>query len=105
MRTEIRPFLLVARESGGLPCPYCSRAALIVAHVNNVLQEPIDILCSDEADPRIHTIADYFAQKYGEPAIPTPLLYLNGMIVIGVTTILNYMGVMKGLLTHDAKYR
>lgn len=83
----------------------CSRAALIVAHVNNVLREPIDILCSDEPDPRIHPIADYFAQKYGEPAIPTPLLYLNGMLVIGVTTILNYIGVMKGLMTNDTEYR
>jgi len=101
----IKPFLVIAREIDGLPCPHCSVSQLVVEHVNNHLKTPIDILFSDESDSRMDAIAQYFMRNYGEAGIPTPVLYWRGILVIGVVAIQHYLGVLQGLMQEDAEYR
>ncbi|RKZ06852.1 hypothetical protein DRQ25_13000 [Candidatus Fermentibacteria bacterium] len=97
-----KPVLLIAREVGGLPCPFCSRSALIIEYLNNHLKEPIDVIFSDEFDNRIDAIQQYLIETYGSPDIPTPLLYYEGSVVIGVATIQHYFGILTSLITGEA---
>lgn len=83
----------------------CSVSQLVAEHVSNHLKTPIDILFSDESDSRMDAIAQYFIQNYGEAGIPTPVLYYNGILVIGVVAIQHYLGVLQGLMQEDAEYR